>query len=77
MKISTLHVLGFFMVTVLTVSMPFVTHAQQNSELREAKVADAVLLIGDHPGIDEIDAQSAALLVALELRRHCHWRSCL
>ena len=65
---STFHV-SVFLMAVLVFSMPFVTIAQQNSELREAKVADAVLLIGDHPGIDEIDAQSAALLVALELRK--------
>ena len=54
---------------VLVFSAPFVTRAQQDSELPEAKGSDAVLLIGDHQGIDEADARSAALLVALELRK--------
>ena len=69
MKInSTFHVLIFLM-AVLTFSIPFVALAQQNSELPETKVGDAVLLIGTHQGIDETDVQTSALLVALELRK--------
>ena len=59
---STFYVLVFLM-AVLGFSMPFVAVAQQNSD------TTAILLIGDHQGIDEIDAQSASLLVAMELRK--------
>ena len=69
MKInSTFHILLVFMV-VLIFSVSFDTFAQQNSELFSAKIGDAVLFIGDHQGIDETDARSAALLIALELRK--------
>ena len=59
---STFYVLVFLM-AVLGFSMPFVAVAQQNSD------TTAILLIGDDQGIDEIDAQSASLLVAMELRK--------
>lgn len=53
----------------LTFSVPFVISAQQNLVQTEIKSGNAVLLIGDYQGIDEPDAQSAALLVAIELRK--------
>lgn len=69
MKIhSTLHVFVFLM-AVLTFSMTPATLAQQNAELFKAKDGDAILLIGNHQGIDKTDAQTAAVLVALELRK--------
>ena len=69
MKISsTLHVLVFCMAG-LTFSIPFIVLSQEDSGRPEAKTTRAVLLIGDYQGIDETDAQSAALLVALELRK--------
>ena len=49
--------------------MPLITFAQQDLGQTEIKGSDAVLLIGDYQGIDESDAQSAALLVAIELRK--------
>ena len=59
---STFYVLVFLM-AVLGFSMPFVAIAQQSSD------TPAILLIGDHHGIDEIDVQSASLLVAMEFRK--------
>ena len=63
----------FYRLVVLMVALtfiaPFVLSAQQNLVQTETKGSDAVLLIGDYQGIDETDAQSAALLVALELRK--------
>ena len=69
MKISRWRVFGFFMVTMLTFSMPFIAFAQQNSDVADPKTTTAVLLIGGHRGVDEIDAQNASLLVAMELRK--------
>ena len=43
----------------ITFLLPLVTYSQQSS----------AILIGDHQGIDEVDAQSAALLIAMELRK--------
>ena len=63
----------FYRLVVLMVGLtfiaPFVLSAQQNLVQTETKGDDAVLWIGGHQGIDEIDAQSAALLIALELRK--------
>jgi hypothetical protein len=53
-------------ISVLMFSPPFDILSQQESEAGDAS---AVLLIGDHRGIDEVDARSAALLIALELRK--------
>ena len=69
MKINLpFHILVFF-ISILTCVLPFTTYAQQSSASATAEVKDVVLLIGDHAGIDEIDAQSAAILVATEFRK--------
>lgn len=65
----TFHVL-VFLLTVLICSIPLATFAQQDSTVAENEVIPAVLLIGDHYGVDETDVWQAALLVAKELRRH-------
>lgn len=57
------------LIVTLTFSTPFGIFAQQNFGQTETKGSDAVLLIGDYQGIGESDAQSAALLVAIELRK--------
>lgn len=59
---STFYVL-IFLIPLLCLSMPFIAIPQQGSD------TTAILLIGDYHGIDEIDARSAALLVAQELRK--------
>ena len=69
MRISSMFHSLVVVTALLAFSMPFITRAQQDSELSEAKGSDAILLIGDHQSIDEADARSAALLVALELRK--------
>ncbi len=63
------HTLAALMSIVLTFNMSSGTLAQQNSGQIETKDSQAILLIGDHPGIDETDTQTAALLMALELRK--------
>ena len=65
---SMFHTLMILMV-VLTFNIPFSSTAQQNSAEVEFKNSRAVLLIGDHQGIDEADAHTAASLVASELRK--------
>ena len=69
MKINTIFNVLVFFTAVLMFSMPYVTLAQQDSEVPGDKASIAVLLLGDHQGIGETDAQSAALLVAIELRK--------
>ena len=69
MRIRTMFHTLVVLTVVLVFSAPFVTRAQQHSEPPEAKNSDAVLLIGNYQGIDETDAQSAALLIVLELRK--------
>ena len=69
MKINpTVHIVVFSML-ILTCVLPFATYAQQSSASASVEAKDVVLLIGEHPGIDEIDAQSAAVLIAVELRK--------
>jgi hypothetical protein len=69
MKINpTFHIVVFSML-ILTCVLPFSTYAQQSSASASVEAKDVVLLIGEHPGIDEIDAQSAAVLIAVELRK--------
>ena len=57
------------LMVALTFSTPFGIFAQQNFGQTHTKGSDAILLMGDYQGIDEADAQSAALLVAIELRK--------
>lgn len=67
MKISSMfHV---FFIAVLMFNTPFILFGQQDSRVAGVEISNAVLLIGDHQGVDEIDARSAALLIALELRK--------
>lgn len=60
----------FALILVLTFSMSSVAFGQQYSRNPGAEAASAILLIAEHQGVDKVDAQSAALLVALELRKH-------
>lgn len=57
------------LILVMILSTPLITFAQQNSESSETKETNTPLLIGDHQGINDADARSAALLIALELRK--------
>ena len=52
---------------LLTYIIPFAVNAQQNSESVGSKTG--VLLIGDHTGIEEVEVNSVAQLIAVELRR--------
>lgn len=63
--ILTSRVLVFF-IAVLMFNPPFDILAQQQPRSKDPSV---VLLIGDYQGVDEVDARSAALLIALELRK--------
>lgn len=58
------------LMAVLIFSMPFITLAQQNRNMADTKPVTAVLLIGNYGGMNEVDVQSGALLVAVELRKH-------
>jgi hypothetical protein len=69
MKINPTFYIVVFSMLILTCVLPFSTYAQQSSASASVEAKDVVLLIGEHPGIDEIDAQSAAVLIAVELRK--------
>ena len=69
MKITTQAQISIILITMLTCFLPLATYAQQSSASASVEAKDVVLLIGEHPGIDEIDAQSAAVLIAVELRK--------
>ncbi|MCE2402544.1 hypothetical protein J4G08_16870 [Candidatus Poribacteria bacterium] len=69
MKINLKSYILVFFILILTCVLPFATYAQQSSASATAKVRNAVLFIGDHAGIDEVDAQSAAILIAAEFRK--------
>ena len=66
MKIRLTFRVLVFLIMVLMFSSSFDILAQQESG---TKNASAILLIGDHQGIDEVDARSAALLIVLEFRK--------
>ena len=57
------------LITVLIFSISSGTRAQQNAAQTEAENSEAILLIGNHQDIDETDAQTAAHLMASELRK--------
>lgn len=69
MKITTQAQISVILITMLTCFLPLATYAQQSSASASVEAKDVVLLIGEHPGIDEVDAQSAAVLIAVELRK--------
>ena len=69
MKITTQAQISIILITMLTCFLPLATYAQQSSASASVEAKDVVLLIGEHPGIDEVDAQSAAVLIAVELRK--------
>lgn len=52
---------------LLTCVIPFTVYAQLNSTSSATK--DGVLLIGDHTGIEEVEVNSVAHLIAVELRK--------
>ena len=69
MKINpTFHIVVFSML-ILTCILPFSAYSQQSSASESVEAKNVVLLIGEHPGIDEVDAQSAAMLIAVEFRK--------
>ncbi len=69
MKINTTFPCLVFFISIITYVLPFATYAQQSSTSASVGAKDAVLLVGDHAGINEVDAQSAAMLVAAEFRK--------
>lgn len=69
MKINTTFPCLVFFISIITYVLPFTTYAQQSSASAPVGAKDAVLLVGDHAGINEVDAQSAAMLVAAEFRK--------
>ncbi len=69
MKITAMsHILTFFILTLICV-FPFATYAQQSSASTSTQVEAAELFIADNAGIDDVDAQSAAMLIAAEFRK--------
>lgn len=62
------HILTFF-ILILTCVLPFATYAQQSSASTSTQVEAAELFIADNAGIDDVDAQSAAMLIAAEFRK--------
>ncbi|MDE0084598.1 MAG: hypothetical protein OXU23_02730 [Candidatus Poribacteria bacterium] len=69
MKITAMsHILNFFILTLICV-FPFTTYAQQSSASTSTQVEAAELFIADNAGIDDVDAQSAAMLIAAEFRK--------
>lgn len=69
MKIRSMFHTFVVLMVVLAFNIPFTTFAQQNSGQTEAIDSQAILLVGDYQGIDEADAQTAAVLMASELRQ--------
>lgn len=73
---STFRILTLFTTLLIFSSHPVFgrePHPTREPRPTKPKVdqkTDAVLLIGDHEGVDEKDVQNAALLVAKELRQH-------
>jgi len=67
MKTTTMFHIPVFFILILTCVLPFATYAQQSSASTQVEAAD--LFIADHAGIDEVDAQSAAMLIAAEFRK--------
>lgn len=68
MKINSTFYVLVFLISVAGI-LPFSVYAQQSSTSATAKINGTVLLIGDHAGIDDVDAQSAAMLIAAEFRK--------
>lgn len=70
MKINPMvYILVFFISSILTCVLPFTTYAQQGASSASAEARNAVLLVGDHAGINEVDAHSAAILIAAEFQK--------
>ncbi len=69
MKIITTLNISVFFISILTCLLPFATYAQQSSASASIQSGAAELLIGDNAGIDDVDAQSAAMLIAAEFRK--------
>lgn len=70
MKINPMaYILVFFISSTLTCVLPFTTYAQQSASSASTEVRNAVLLVGDHAGINEVDAHSAAILIAAEFQK--------
>ena len=69
MKMYTYLIYRYFVISLflMTYIIPYPVYAQQNSESVRSKAG--VLLIGDHTGIEEVDAKSVAQLIAVELRK--------
>lgn len=66
---STFHILVLLVVLLIFSSRSVFGRGQRPTEREVETKQSAVLLIGDHEGIDETDAQNAALLVNEALRK--------
>ncbi len=62
------HILTFFILILICV-LPFATYAQQSSASASTRAGAADLWIEENLGIDDVDAQSAAMLIAAEFRK--------
>ena len=69
MKIKMSFYLSVFFILILTCLLPFATYAQQSSASTSTRAGAADLWIEDNVGIDDVDAQSAAMLIAAEFRK--------
>ena len=58
------------LICLFTCALPVGVYAQQSSTSASLDKKEAALLTVDFLGVDEIDAQSAAMLVAAEFRKH-------
>lgn len=69
MKIITTLNISVFFISILTCLLPFATYAQQSSASASIQSGAADLWIEENAGIDDVDAQSAAMLIAAEFRK--------
>ncbi|MCY4403639.1 MAG: hypothetical protein OXD54_13775 [Candidatus Poribacteria bacterium] len=70
MKINLTFPIKALLIPILTCLLPLAVHAQQSSSNTGTHVHASILLIGEHPAISEVDAHSAATLIASEFRKH-------
>ncbi len=69
MKTNLKFLIKALLIPILTCLLPLAINAQQSSSNTVTHVPASILLIGEHPAISEVDAQSAAVLIAAEFRK--------
>lgn len=69
MKINLTYPIKALLIPILTCLLPLAAYSQQSSSNTVTHVPASILLIGEHPAISEVDAQSAAVLIAAEFRK--------